>query len=475
MKKKGFIVFIVLCLIILLIPFVGMAVAPTMVTTENKELSELPKIEDENGINTNYLGELGDYFQDHFAFRQQMVSANAAIYGKIFGASTTDQVLIGSNNWMYYTGTLDDYLVENVMTDRAIENAVHNIKLMQNYVEGRDGQFILAIAPNKNSIYDENMPYYYKKGESENNYEKLKSRMIQEGIHFVDLHAAFQDTDEVLYLERDSHWTNKGAVLAYNLIMSQTALDYENYENVSYEIRKDHLGDLTEMLYPLNSELENNEYYQKEWSWSYVNEVTDNMDEWIETDSPSENGTVLMYRDSFGESMLPFFAEAFGKGYFSRLVPYDLGNIVKYEPDYTIIERVERRISSFASEIPIMSAPKGRLSFDSKEDTETCLNIETAGGYYVFDGIIDSDFIQTDSEIFIVLSDGNGESAAYMPFYRSVETEEGINDYGYMMYVDQRRLPSDSVTVDVVVRNQNNTLSVKSQEVVLSDLGREGE
>lgn len=157
------------------------------------------------------------------------------------------------------------------------------------------------------------------------------------------------------------------------------------------------------------------------------------------------------------------------------MVPYDLGNIVKYEPDYTIIERVERRISSFASEIPIMSAPKGRLSFDSKEDTETCLNIETAGGYYVFDGIIDSDFIQTDSEIFIVLSDGNGESAAYMPFYRSVETEEGINDYGYMMYVDQRRLPSDSVTVDVVVRNQNNTLSVKSQEVVLSDLGREGE
>ena len=475
MKKKGFIVFIVLCLIILLIPFAGMAVAPTMVTTENKKLSELPKIKDENGINFNYLGQLGDYFQDHFAFRQQMVSANASIYGKIFGASTTDQVLIGNNNWMYYTGTLDDYLVENVMTDRAIENAVHNIKLMQNYVEGRNSQFILVIAPNKNSIYDENMPYYYKKGDSENNYEKLKNRMIQEEIHFVDLHTAFQDTDEVLYLERDSHWTNKGAVLAYNLIMSQTSLDYDTYENVPYEVRKNHLGDLTEMLYPLNSELENNEYYQKEWLWSYVNKVTDNMDEWIETKSPSENGTVLMYRDSFGESMLPFFAEAFGKGYFSRLVPYDLGNIVKYEPDYTIIERVERRISSFALEIPIMSAPKGLLSFDRKEDTKTGLNIEIAGGYYVFDGIIDSDFIQTDSEIFIVLSDDNGESAAYMPFYRSIETEEGINDYGYMMYVDQRRLPSGPVTVDIVVRDKNKTLSVKSQEVVLSDLGGFGE
>ena len=109
MNRRGFIVFIVLCLTVLIIPFAGMIVAPTMITTENKELSELPKIEDEHGININYLGELGNYFQDHFAFRQQMVSANAAIYGKLFGASTTDQVVIGKNNWMYYTGSLDDY------------------------------------------------------------------------------------------------------------------------------------------------------------------------------------------------------------------------------------------------------------------------------------------------------------------------------------------------------------------------------
>lgn len=140
------------------------------------------------------------------------------------------------------------------------------------------------------------------------------------------------------------------------------------------------LGDLTEMLYPLNSELEENEYYQKDWSWDYVNEVTDNMDEWIETESPSPNGTLLMYRDSFCESMLPFFAEEFSKGYFQRLVPYDLGNVLMYESDYTIIERVERKIPAFASEIPIMSAPRGRLSIDSQTDTKSTLNVEKAEG-----------------------------------------------------------------------------------------------
>lgn len=469
MNRRGFIVFIVLCLIVLIIPFAGMIVAPTMITTENKELSELPEIKDEHGININYLGELGNYFQDHFAFRQQMVSANAAIYGQLFGASTTDQVVIGKNNWMYYTGSLDDYLSENVMTERGIKNAVHNIKLLQNYVESKGSQFIFTIAPNKNSIYDADMPYYYKKGQGENNYEKLKKRMAQEGIHFVDLHSVFRGSEETLYLERDSHWTNKGAVLAYNEIMSSILSDYETYADVPYEVRKDHLGDLTEMLYPLNSELEENEYYQKDWSWDYVNEVTDNMDEWIETESPSPNGTLLMYRDSFCESMLPFFAEEFSKGYFSRLVPYDLGNILRYEPDYTIIERVERKIPAFASEIPIMSAPRGRLSIDSQTDTKTTLNVEKAGGYYSFDGIVDADYIQADSEIILVLEDEAGESIAYMPFYRSLNTDGELNDNGYMMYIDQREISSDSLEIKVVVVNQNQTLCVKSQEIVFSD------
>lgn len=340
MKKKGYGVFIVLCMVILLIPFAGMAVAPTMTTTENKEMMALPE------INVDYMSDMGDYFQEHFAFRQEMVSANAAIYGKVFGASTTDQVVIGKNNWMYFTGTLDDYLVEHQISERGLNNVIHNLKLIQNYAERNGSQFLLAIAPNKNSVYGENMPYYYVRGEGETNYDRLRERMIQEDIHFVDLHKAFEESGEILYLERDSHWTNKGAVLAYNQMMQALTTGYETYENVPYEVRKEHLGDLTEMLYPLNSELENNEYYNMDWNWSYVNEVTDNMDEWIETSNPQKDKILLMYRDSFGESLLPFFAEAFGKGYFTRLVPFDMTNINQYQADYTIVERVERRISS---------------------------------------------------------------------------------------------------------------------------------
>ena len=113
MNKKSYKLFIILCLIMLVFPFAGMTVAPTMETTENKELMEMPKITDDDGFNINYLSDLGEYFQEHFAFRQEMVSMNALIYGKSFGSSTTDQVIIGEDDWMYYSGTLDDYLSEN--------------------------------------------------------------------------------------------------------------------------------------------------------------------------------------------------------------------------------------------------------------------------------------------------------------------------------------------------------------------------
>ena len=458
--KKINTIFIVFCLIILLIPFAGMAVAPTNETTENKVLSEFPKLSEERKLNVDFLNDLGEYFTDHFAFRPQMVSSNAQIYGKLFGTSTTDQVLIEKNNWMYYTETLNDYTGQHLMTERALKNVVHNLALMQKYVESRGSEFLLVIAPNKNSIYDENMPYYYRKRTGKNNYERLMPLLDSAGIHYTDLFTAFAESDEVLYLERDSHWTNKGAVLAYNQIMENTDLDYETYEHIPYEVKKDHMGDLTEMLYPENSEPDENEYYQKEWLHSYNNEVTDNMDDWIETSSPKSDACLLMYRDSFGESILPFLAEEFGNAYFSRLVPYNLLNVDGYQPDYTVIERTERRLSSFAEQAAVMQTSEVQIESQEKADTETTLNITEDGGYYVISGRLDDVYQKENSEIYVKLGSRVLES-----FYISSEMPDGIDDYGYMLYVSKDAVQAEDKTVEVLVSDGSQVVSVKTGKI----------
>ena len=97
-------------------------------------------------------------------------------------------------------------------------NAVSNIKAMEKYVEGKGKKFVLTIAPNKNTLYPENMPNNYKKVSEKNNLSKLEKVLKKEKINYVDLKSVFKNEDEVLYLKRDSHWNNKGALLAYNSI-----------------------------------------------------------------------------------------------------------------------------------------------------------------------------------------------------------------------------------------------------------------
>ncbi|MFR4564168.1 MAG: hypothetical protein ACLT5O_06470, partial [Anaerotignum sp.] len=62
------------------------------------------------------------------------------------------------------------------------------------------------------------------------------------------------------------------------------------------------------MLFPKAVQKEDNYFYDTASNFVYVNEVKDNMDSWIETENPNAIGSILMYRDSFGESLLPFVA-----------------------------------------------------------------------------------------------------------------------------------------------------------------------
>ena len=83
-----------------LVPSLGMAVTKQEASSENRRLAEFPELKKENEINTRWLPEAGEYFQEHFAFRNELVTANALLNGKIFGVSTADGVIQGTDNWL---------------------------------------------------------------------------------------------------------------------------------------------------------------------------------------------------------------------------------------------------------------------------------------------------------------------------------------------------------------------------------------
>lgn len=467
-KKNWYFIYIAVVLALVVFPFAGMSVAATNETTENKELAEFPKLNVDGKWNVNYLSELGGYFEEHFAFRQELVAANSVLRSKALGVSASDQVIVGKDGWLYYGGTLDDYFGENLMSERGLSNAVFNIGLMQQYIEGRGSKFVLTIAPNKNSVYSEYMPSNYLPGE-ENNYSRIVPLLREAGIHYVELSEMFKSSKEPLYLKGDSHWNNKGAVLVCRRLMDALGIWYDISWNSSFEVRKEHIGDLANMLYSVAVEPEENIYYDRPQIYAYVNDVESVEDDWIETINPNGQGTLLMFRDSFGNSMLPLLANEFERGYFSRLVPYNLGNLDEYQVEYVVVERVERRISFFAEQPPVMQGPARMLKNLTAAATDTTVSVRQDGSWYVVEGILDSDYVEPDTRVYVSVRTDAGESAAYEAFHTSVEEEDGWNDYGYKLYLRGISVPKGTVYIDVVFVNDDMQVLVKTQEVTIKE------
>ncbi|MGN0395476.1 MAG: hypothetical protein ACI4EF_08940 [Coprococcus sp.] len=467
MKKTCKLVYVIICLMIMLLPFAGMIFFKTDKTTENKTLAEMPDIVTDGKINIEYLSQLGIYFEDRFAFRNYMVDADSNIQAGIFKTSNVKSVIVGDDGWLYYASTLDNYLSRNGLSSRGVFNAVHNMKLMQNYVEQNGAKFLLTIAPNKNSLYGENMPYYcsYNAGETEN-IQYVTAELKKQEVNYVDLFEKFRASDKVLYLKRDSHWNNEGALLAYNSIMDALEQPHERYETVNAVRTKDYIGDLNRMIYPVTSRPEWNVEYQYDKSFTYVG--SDNVeDSHVETMNTEKNGTLLMFRDSFGNTLIPFMSDEFEKCFYSKAVPYNIESYMsEYKPDTVVVEKVERNIEEFASrpavfenptaeEIELSDLPDGANN-DVNEDATHDICIKTAdanSSFIEISGTIDNELPERDSLIYVEI-ENNNKSVLYEAF--TISDEKGDN--GYLVYLGKDKIEGENLDITVYVANKNDIL-----------------
>ena len=147
---------------LLWIPLIGMLFYPKREVNQKQALSPFPRIQTDGKWNLHFLSELGDYFSDHFAFRWELIQANSLIKGKVFGMSGDDSVIQGTDGYYFYTDSLDSYQGRLSLDQRELYSAARMLALIQEYVENQGGKFVFAVAPNKNTLYPQYMPYYYR-------------------------------------------------------------------------------------------------------------------------------------------------------------------------------------------------------------------------------------------------------------------------------------------------------------------------
>lgn len=474
MRGKGNWIYTYICILICILPFAGLPFWKTETSRENRRLAAKPVLR-ENGVwNRTYFQEWEQWFEDHFAFRDVFVTADSLVQVKVFGVSPIDTVVVGKDGWLFYASSLDDYTGNGALTGRGIWNAVHNLSLMQRYAEERGAEFLLTVPPNKNTLYGDHMPDCYQKRTGQSNLERMATELQKLGMPYADLMEGFQAQKDILYLKRDSHWSGRGAVLAYNIMLDALQVEHDRYDTVESIRKKDSYGDLNGMLYPLPVEPEWDEEFQKELSYHYVTDTESVEDPWIVTENGEAEGSVLMFRDSFGNTLLPLIADSFGQAYFSKSTPYRIAEYMdQCEPDHVVVEKVERNLKEFAKEppvmpgieIPVTDALESSLAEASGEE-----EMETGEGLVVSESEYDSNYWKIsgvlehseESDVLICVA-RNGNTRMYEPF--TVTSEE--TDYGYLLYLPEKELASGTVELSLVLKEREGFRVIEHKKVDL--------
>lgn len=448
MKNKIFYTAFIACfLCISLTLSVGMVIFGRAKPGFNETLSAEPLIVDKNGnLNDSYLSDIAKFINDGFFLRQELISVNNKLTAVIFGTSGEESIILGKDGWLYYESTLNDYVGIDVMTEREVFMAVNNVRLMSEYCKANGIQFGFMIAPNKNSLYADNMPLLSETNTSLNA-NRIMAGFKEWGIGNVDLFGIFS-TEPVLYYKTDSHWNVKGAALAADSINKLFGVESNYYNGDFSVIKNDYTGDLYSMVYPAFKGGEDEIVYNDKLEFSSTTSNIQPDSFIIKTESDKTN-SILVYRDSFGNILYPFIADSYGKAEFSRDTVYYLTKDV----DYCLIEIVERNLPWLIKNIPVFESQPVNIELPSTSGTGTVTVTRSKGskapqGYDLWKGTLPYD-VDLDSKVYINCGDKT---------YEAILTENN----GFAVY-----LPEDSEPQSVAFKLSGITLNLSA--ICLSD------
>ena len=373
MRKTWLIVFISIFLVLCALPSVALLLGYEGENYENRPLARMPKLFDSDGLNLSFPSEFDNYYEDHFGFREEMVTAFHGATMAVLGDTLNQKVIVGKENMLFYSETLDDYLGRNLLSDEEIERIAVCLRIQQDYVKAEDADFAFAIAPNKNTIYPEYMPDYLRPSGAESNRERLMKALDRHGVNTIDLAGELTAAKEegLLYHYQDTHWNERGAQIGYRAIMEVAAGDteYEAYLGLTPEIIYDYGGDLHYFVLPtVEGKLARPDYrltFEYEQDSSRAGRTTT-----IGTNSKRNARKLLLYRDSFGDALLPYLSANLGRVLYDAQFPYNYASFKAEQPNTVIIELVERNLKNLLTKAPAMPAQETTLAGDALGDLE---------------------------------------------------------------------------------------------------------
>jgi alginate O-acetyltransferase complex protein AlgJ len=349
---------IALFAVMLLVPLATQVIGFTSdVAAENRALAPFPKINSLREI--KFLPKMSeDYVNDRFGLRKQLVHLDSLMRYSL-GLGTKD-VVIGSDGWFFYTADklMEQHSGADIFTPAEMENWVRWMEADRDWLAKRGIAFYILIAPDKNTIYPEKLPDYPRGAVTR--IDQLAARLHASDLEFIDPRAQLiraKAAGEMVYFGGDTHWTERGAFYAYQMLMERVVkrfpfvvpLTLEQFE-ISYgtplasdltaQLTLD--GDISYVVERLTPKWKSHQVapqtttFRPGWNWR----ITENKNDL------RARPRVLVFGDSFTDYVLgpkllyETFRDPVWTHHFGGRFDFDL--VKEFKPDIVLVQFAER-------------------------------------------------------------------------------------------------------------------------------------
>lgn len=437
-----------------LIPLFATVIGIDSVNLDKSSLTPMPNIIENDRINPSYTLQFDDFFTDQFAFRTFLITKYNEIYANLFKQSGNEKVIVGKDGFLFFEETLNDYLKINTFNDYDLMRLNEILRIQQEFLLSQGINSYFVIVPNKATIYPQYMPSSLKPFNEASNYERIRNMELT--MNFIDLKEPLMlqssQSDTLLYHRQDSHWNNIGAAIGYTVLMESIEKDHLQLMDQSPVKKNDWQGDLTRMLYPAQSTLDQQYYYTMPKQFAFTKAIRTLEDLQIESVNPSKTGNLIMFRDSFANALIPYLSESFAQVNYYRLFPYDYTKIESLSANTLIIEIAERNVNWYFQASPVLNAPVSETMMPefSTVTIGVTVDLQKKSDMFFINARFDDQLLA--ERITAVRCADNGISYDAFPVYQDSHIEDDAFEYGFSMYTEKFLDPD---TMSIYVRMDN--------------------
>lgn len=362
-------IYILLIIILLLLPLVLTAIDIKFnIKLYADDNTEIPKFE---GNIIQFAKQYKNYFRSNYAGKNLFISiySNLRLTG-LKESPLPNRILLGTDNFLYYCEKEDgnpivDYQGYIQLTEDDLESIYFSIKNFYEWLKQKKILFYLIVVPDKQSIYYDKLPEKIKKIDR-TSADQIIDYLTKKGIPVIDLRQPLLEAKSLsnldIYFKTDTHWNSLGAYIAYRSIIKNLLKYNIKIKPINIDIqiidekqiiKHGGTGELYVMM-----KLKNDPYIYDialEHPTSYTIEYPEGEKPYpkiIITKSNKSNLEVVIYRDSFFQSLIPYISNNFKYAYYlwdylhiSKKIKKSI--IEEINPDIVILESAERYLQSY--------------------------------------------------------------------------------------------------------------------------------